>query len=97
MKTLYELNVQQNGKDAPRYLAALVDNRLKSLDFELFNFPKMHFHSVEFLNSISSYVLQLFTKSKALKFLYFKSLSSDANALYEIYCSSSFVLCGRTT
>ncbi len=37
MKTLYELNVQQNGKDAPRYLAALVDNRLKSLDFELFN------------------------------------------------------------
>lgn len=37
MQTLQELNIKQNGANAKQYLAALVDNRLKSLDFELYN------------------------------------------------------------
>lgn len=43
--TLQELNIQLNGARAPHYLAALVDNRLKSMDFVLYN-P----HHVEFVD-----------------------------------------------
>lgn len=45
MKTLQEINKEQNGAAYKENLAALVDNRLKSLDFELFN-P----HHIEFVD-----------------------------------------------
>lgn len=43
--TLQELNQQRNGAEASKNLAALVDNRLKNLDFVLYN-P----HHVEFVD-----------------------------------------------
>ncbi|MFA4997788.1 MAG: nucleoside kinase, partial [Bacteroidales bacterium] len=45
MKTLQEINREWNGADANKYLAALVDNRLKSLDYVLYN-P----HDIQFID-----------------------------------------------
>lgn len=45
MKVLHELNKERHGDRAGNYLAAMVDNRLKSLDYVLYN-P----HQVEFID-----------------------------------------------
>ena len=45
MKVLHELNKDRHGDRAGNYLAAMVDNRLKSLDYVLYN-P----HQVEFID-----------------------------------------------
>lgn len=45
MKTLQEINREWNGDNAGKHLAALVDNRLKSLNFELYN-P----HDIKFID-----------------------------------------------
>jgi uridine kinase len=45
MKTLLEINREWNGDNAGKHLAALVDNRLKSLNFELYN-P----HDIKFID-----------------------------------------------
>ena len=67
MKTLHELNREQNGADAGKYLAALVDNRLKCLDYILYNPHKVQFVDYSHPDGRRTYIRSLsFVLQKAV-------------------------------
>ena len=89
MKTLYELNVQQNGKDAPRYLVALVDNRLKSLDFQLFNPHDIRFVDYTHPDGRRTYVRSLsFLLQRAVRNVFPEArLRISFSVINSLYCN----------
>ena len=71
MKTLQEINREWNGKKADKYLAALVDNRLKSLDFVLYNPHNIKFIDYSHPDGRRTYVRSLsFVLQKAVRDLF---------------------------
>ena len=68
MKSLQEINKENNGPDAGRYLAALVDNRLKSLDYILYNPHNVQFVDYSHPDGRRTYIRSLsFVLQKAVK------------------------------
>ena len=87
MKTLQDLNRERNGAKAGKYLAALVDNRLKSLDYILYNPHEIQFVDYSHPDGRRTYIRSLsFILQKAVREVFpgtrLRIAYSAGNSLY---------------
>lgn len=87
MKTLQDLNRERNGTKAGKYLAALVDNRLKSLDYILYNPHEIQFVDYSHPDGRRTYIRSLsFILQKAVREVFpgtrLRIAYSAGNSLY---------------
>ncbi len=92
MKTLHELNREQNGADAGKYLAALVDNRLKCLDYILYNPHKVQFVDYSHPDGRRTYIRSLsFVLQKAVNEVFPQAkLRISYSVVNSLYCDLVF-------
>ena len=89
MKSLQEINKENNGPDAGRYLAALVDNRLKSLDYILYNPHNVQFVDYSHPDGRRTYIRSLsFVLQKAVKEVFPEArLRISYSVVNSLYCN----------
>ncbi|MDD4919234.1 MAG: nucleoside kinase [Bacteroidales bacterium] len=92
MKTLHELNRERNGADAGKYLAALVDNRLKCLDYILYNPHEVQFVDYSHPDGRRTYIRSLsFVLQKAVKEVFPQAkLRISYSVVNSLYCNLVF-------
>src|SRR5574344_1810881 len=92
MTPLHELNRERNGADAGKYLAALVDNRLKCLDYILYNPHEVQFVDYSHPDGRRTYIRSLsFVLQKAVKEVFPQAkLRISYSVVNSLYCNLVF-------